>query len=170
MHRRDQSQDGVTTTEPERRQNRVDGVAIIAQSTRVRQPNLATSQRKLTSTGTTRNPSVSSTDICNWAGWSRATVLQLIIICERTTTFAIFSHWTRVTLRCEVLSLAAYRARQREHITPILRTLHWLPIRMRIMFKIICTYFPTNVRSAQSLTTFRKHLKTCLFRRHTYLA
>ena len=27
----------------------------------------------------------------------------------------------------------------------------------------------SNVRSAQSLTAFRKHLKTCLFRRH-YLA
>ena len=120
-----------------------------------------------------------------------------------------------------------YRVRQREHITPTLRTLHWLPIRMRIIFKI-CTYMfkaihglgpdyincfverympvrelrsscsgtllkvtvprktigqssfsvagpqmwndlPINVRSAQSLTTFRKHLKTCLFRRH-YLA
>ena len=32
-----------------------------------------------------------------------------------------------------------YRVRQRDHITPLLRTLHWLPIRMRISFKI-CTY------------------------------
>ena len=32
-----------------------------------------------------------------------------------------------------------YRVRQREHIKPTLRTLHWLPIRMRIIFKI-CTY------------------------------
>ena len=32
-----------------------------------------------------------------------------------------------------------YGVRQREHITPSLRRLHWLPIRMRIMFKI-CTY------------------------------
>ena len=32
-----------------------------------------------------------------------------------------------------------YRVRQRDHITPTLRTLHWLPIRMRISFKI-CTY------------------------------
>ena len=32
-----------------------------------------------------------------------------------------------------------YRVRQREHITLTLRRLHWLPIRMRIMFKI-CTY------------------------------
>ena len=120
-----------------------------------------------------------------------------------------------------------YRVRQRDHITPTLRTLHWLPIRMRISFKI-CTYMfkaihglgpeyincaverympvralrsscngillnvtvpkktigqsssavagpqmwndlPIDVRSAQSLTSFRKHLKTCLFRRH-YLA
>ena len=111
-----------------------------------------------------------------------------------------------------------YRVRQRDHITPTLRTLHWLPIRMRIRFKI-CTYMfkancvverympvrallsscngillkvtvprktigqssfavtgpqmwndlPIDVRSAQSLTTFRKRLKTCLFRRH-YLA
>ena len=29
-----------------------------------------------------------------------------------------------------------YRVRQRDHITPTLRTLHWLPIRMRISFKI----------------------------------
>ena len=120
-----------------------------------------------------------------------------------------------------------YRVRQRDHITPTLRTLHWLPIRMRISFKI-CTYMfkaihglgpeyincvverympvralrsscngillkvtvprktigqssftvtgpqmwndlPIDVRSAQSLTAFRKRLKTCLFRRH-YLA
>ena len=120
-----------------------------------------------------------------------------------------------------------YRVRQRDHITPTLRTLHWLPIRMRISFKI-CTYMfkaihglgpeyincvverympvralrsscngillkvtvpkktigqssfavagpqmwndlPIDVRSPQSLTSFRKHLKTCLFRRH-YLA
>ena len=32
-----------------------------------------------------------------------------------------------------------YRVRQRDHITPTLRTLHWLPISMRIIFKI-CTY------------------------------
>ena len=32
-----------------------------------------------------------------------------------------------------------YRVRQHDHITPALRTLHWLPIRMRISFKI-CTY------------------------------
>ena len=120
-----------------------------------------------------------------------------------------------------------YRVRQRDHITPTFRTLHWLPIRMRISFKI-CTYMfkaihglgpeyincvverymparvlrsscngillkvtvprktigqssftvtgpqmwndlHIDVRSAQSLTAFRKRLKTCLFRRH-YLA
>ena len=120
-----------------------------------------------------------------------------------------------------------YGVRQREHITPSLRRLHWLPIRMRIMFKI-CTYMfkaihglgpeyincfverympvralrsscngillkvtvprkaigqssfsvagphmwndlPIDVRSAQSVMMFRKHLKTYLFRRH-YLA
>ena len=120
-----------------------------------------------------------------------------------------------------------YRVRKRDHIIPTLRTLHWLPIRMRISFKI-CTYMfkaihglgpeyincvverympvralrsscngillkvtvprktigqsifavagphmwndlPIDVRSAQSLTAFRKHLKTCLYRRH-YLA
>ena len=120
-----------------------------------------------------------------------------------------------------------YGVRQREHITPSLRRLHWLPIRMRIMLKI-CTYMfkaihglgpeyincfverympvralrsscngillkvtvprktigqssfsaagphmwndlPIDVRSAQSVMMFRKHLKTYLFRRH-YLA
>ena len=30
------------------------------------------------------------------------------------------------------------RVRQRDHITPILRSLHWLPIKMRVTFKI-CT-------------------------------
>ena len=123
--------------------------------------------------------------------------------------------------------VSRYGVRQREHITPSLRRLHWLPIRMRIMFKI-CTYMfkaihglgpeyincfverympvralrsscngillkvtvprktigqsslsvagpqmwnnlPIDVRSAQSLMMFRKHLKTYLFRRH-YLA
>ena len=29
--------------------------------------------------------------------------------------------------------------RRREHITPILQSLHWLPIRIRVIFKI-CTY------------------------------
>ena len=43
VHRRDQSLDVVTSTETERWQNRVHGAAIIAQPTRARQPNLATS-------------------------------------------------------------------------------------------------------------------------------
>ena len=29
------------------------------------------------------------------------------------------------------------RARKRDHITPILRALHWLPVRQRIAFKVL---------------------------------
>ena len=33
------------------------------------------------------------------------------------------------------------RVRDREHITPILRDLHWLPVSLRINFKILCIIF-----------------------------
>ena len=33
------------------------------------------------------------------------------------------------------------RARKRDHITPILRALHWLPVRQRIAFKVLLLTF-----------------------------
>ena len=33
------------------------------------------------------------------------------------------------------------RARRRDHITPVLRELHWLPVRQRIKFKVACLVF-----------------------------
>jgi len=60
------------------------------------------------------------------------------------------------------------------HITPILRSLHWLKITERVEYKLLSlTYkvlttshpvLPDDVTSALSLSTFRRHLKTYLFR------
>ena len=50
-----------------------------------------------------------------------------------------------------------YRVRQRDHITPTLRTLHWLPIRMRISFKI-CTYIYVQ---SHSWLRARIHQRCC---------
>ena len=33
------------------------------------------------------------------------------------------------------------RARRQDHITPVLRELHWLPVRQRIKFKVACLVF-----------------------------
>ena len=32
-------------------------------------------------------------------------------------------------------------ARQQEHITPVLRQLHWLPVRQRVRFKLACVMY-----------------------------
>ena len=40
------------------------------------------------------------------------------------------------------------RTKQREHITPILKSLHWLPIESRIQFKILCFVFKVRSSSA----------------------
>ncbi|KAJ8390942.1 hypothetical protein AAFF_G00098620 [Aldrovandia affinis] len=76
------------------------------------------------------------------------------------------------------------------HITPLLSSLHWLPIAARIRFKSLVLAFqaaragslavspllcpgprwwndlPQSVRTAESLPIFRKRLKTHLFRLH----
>lgn len=60
--------------------------------------------------------------------------------------------WTIVTLLCLVclrkllVSYSSYRSdltrtRQRAHITPILKSLHWFPVCHRITFKIIVLVF-----------------------------
>ena len=40
------------------------------------------------------------------------------------------------------------RSKPTDHITPVLRTLHWLPIEKRIHFKILCFVFKTRVGRA----------------------
>ena len=157
----------------------------------------------------------------------RSIVLSRLDYCNALFGGLNISHFDRLQRLQKSAARVVYRVRKRDHITPTIRTLHWLPIRMRISFKI-CTYMikaihglgleyincvverympvralrsscndillkvtvprntiglssfavegphmwndlPIDVGSAESLTAFRKHLKTCLFRRH-YLA
>jgi len=41
--------------------------------------------------------------------------------------------------------------RRRDHKTPVLRELHWLPIRERIKFKVACPGLPVAVWTGASL-------------------
>jgi len=47
-----------------------------------------------------------------------------------------------VTVKVQLLQNAAARlitgARRRDHITPVLRQVHWLPVRCRVEFKLAC--------------------------------
>ena len=70
-------------------------------------PTLQLSQLTLSSTDTARNLGCFFDRHMELDRLSRATVPQPIIICERSATFAIFSHSMRATLLCEVSSLAA---------------------------------------------------------------
>ena len=62
-------------------------------------------------------------------------------------------------------------SRRRDHITPILRQLHWLPVRQRIEFKLAMLVFlvlwnslPVGLRRINlSIGQFRSALKTHLF-------
>ena len=45
---------------------------------------------------------------------------------------------------------AIYRARRRDHVSPLLKKLHWLPIRQRIIFKVLSLIFKCLQRTAPS--------------------
>ena len=45
------------------------------------------------------------------------------------------------------------RARRRDHITPVLRELHWLPVRQRIKFKVACLVFQSLSNQAPEYLT-----------------
>ena len=135
--------------------------AIIAQSTRVRQPNLATSPthtninrhsqeyrlflRPTYATGpanyhlrTIKNiRHLLTLDACHTA--VRSLVLSRLDYCNALLGGLNNRQLDRLQRVQNSAARVIYRVRQREHITPTLRRLHWLPIRMRIMFKI-CTY------------------------------
>ena len=51
---------------------------------------------------------------------------------------ANFNKLERVTLACVVTDMPAY---SRDHTTPVLAKLHWLPIRARVSFKIAMIVF-----------------------------
>ena len=169
MHRRDQSLDVVTSAETERQQNRVHGAAIIAQSTRARQPNLATFpthtiiNRHSQESGLLLRPTYATgpavSSYCSSAYYHLRTIsnirhLLTLDACHAAVRSLVLSRLDycnallgglnnrQLDRLLRVQNSAArvvYRVRQRDHITPTLRTLHWLPIRMRISFKI-CTY------------------------------
>ena len=101
-----QSLDVVTSAETERQQNRVYGAAIIAQSTRARQPNLATFpthtniNRHSQESGLFRRPTYAT-------GPAGLELLFLSLLSSANDQQHSPSSHTRCVLRCEVLSLAA---------------------------------------------------------------
>ena len=50
------------------------------------------------------------------------------------------------------------------HITPVLRELHWLPVKFRVEFKI-WNALPSNLRNCRNIDSFRVKLKTHLFKK-----
>ena len=51
------------------------------------------------------------------------------------------------------------RTRKFDHITPVLKQLHWLPVRYRIVFKILL-YWSTKLSMEQRLSTSVNYLST----------
>ena len=140
-----------------------DNPEFVAQHTRAREPN--SHQRQQTQPGTCV---VSSTDICNWTGGSLATsayyhlrnainnirhlltldachaAVRSIVLIRHDHCNALLGGMNNRQLdRLQGVQNSAarviHRVRQREHITPTLRTLHWLQNRKRIIYKI-CTH------------------------------
>jgi len=86
----------------------------------------------------------------------------------------------RLLHRLQVIQNAAaqcspcYRATKYEHMTPVLRSLHWLPVRHRITFKIAVTVYkclhsmvPPYLAEYCTLTSFdagRRHLRSAYTR------
>ena len=53
------------------------------------------------------------------------------------------------------------RTRKYEHITPVLRRLHWLPVRQRTLFKVLVfTYCALNATAPNYLVQLISHRKT----------
>ena len=58
-----------------------------------------------------------------------------------------------------------YRAPKYCHITPLLRELHWLPVRLRVDFKILLVTFkilhgvaPSYLKDLVSVMSYRTHI------------
>jgi len=49
--------------------------------------------------------------------------------------------------------------RRRDHITPILRQLYWLPVRQRVEFKLAMLVFKTQMNNVE--TSYFTQLKIC---------
>ena len=66
--------------------------------------------------------------------------------------------WTFVTLSCEARILTGHSIYN--HITPVLKSLHWLPVHQRIQFKILVIVFKAVNHTApvfmQELVNLRK--------------
>jgi len=90
------------------------------------------------------------------------TLVQAFISCRLDYSNSLLYGVTdNVMRRVQSLQNAAARlitgARRRDHITPVLRRLHWLPVRRRVEFKLAClvrqalcgqmlTYLADNIR------------------------
>ena len=61
------------------------------------------------------------------------------------------------------------RRKKHDHVTPLLKELHWLPIDVRSTYKLLAVatlwnQLPNSLRRIETLPLFRTHLKTPLFR------
>ena len=65
--------------------------------------------------------------------------------------------------RLQAVQYAAARlltgTRRRDHITPILQQLHWLPVRQRVEFKLAMLVFKTQMNNVE--TSYFTQLKIC---------
>jgi len=59
-------------------------------------------------------------------------VSRYVVCCLDYSHFCLLVHGTIIAARLIT------RTRRREHITPVLRELHWLPVRQCIDFKFLC--------------------------------
>jgi len=67
--------------------------------------------------------------------------------------------WERWS-RCRTLPLVYtyYNSRRRDHITPVLRQLHWLPVKRRVEFKIACVVHQSLASTATTYLFADIHL------------
>ena len=55
--------------------------------------------------------------------------------------------------RIQITAVESFTTRKRDHITPVLKTLHWLPVKQRIMFKVLIFIFRCIHNTAPSYLT-----------------
>ena len=79
-----------------------------------------------------------------------AVVIERIDNCNAIYTGLSVHHITRLQRLQNSCARVIYGARRRDHVSGLLKQLHWLPIRQRIIFKVLCLIFKCLHNTAPS--------------------
>ena len=77
-------------------------------------------------------------------------MIERIDNCNAIYTGLSVHHITRLQRLQNSCARVIYGARRRDHVSGLLKQLHWLPIRQRIIFKVLCLIFKCLHNTAPS--------------------